>query len=314
MTSGRLVAVVVLSWNGREDTLACLRSLARVSEPELHVIVVDNASSDGTAEAVAQEFPEVELVRSEENLGFAGGMNLGLRRALEVGADYALTLNNDTVVGAALVTALVEEAERRRDAGALCSKILFFDPPDRVWYAGARYDPRRGYQRRHRGYGERDGAAYADVVETERACGAAMLVPRRVLERVGLFDESLFAYVEDVDWSLRARKLGLPLLVVPSSRVWHKVSTATGGESSPTTIYYNLRNTLVVCERHAPLAAPGTWRRRLVVLVVHAGQALLSTRRGEALAAAWDGWRDFRRGRLGARGTPARGARPTRAS
>lgn len=314
VTSGARVAVVVLSWNGREDTLACLRSLARVREPALHVIVVDNASSDGTAEAVAREFGDVELLRSEQNLGFAGGMNLGLRRALELGSAYVVALNNDTEVEPRFVAELVAEAARRHGVAALCSKILLFDQPDVIWYAGARYDPRRGYQGRHRGYGERDGAAYADVVETERACGAAMLMPRRALERVGLFDESLFAYVEDVDWSLSARKLGFSLLVVPGSRVWHKVSTATGGESSPATIYYDLRNTLVVCERHAPLGPVGTWRRRLVVLVAHAAQALLSTRRREGLAAAWQGWADFRRGRLGARGTPARDARPTRAS
>ena len=278
------------------------------------MVVVDNASTDGTAEAVAGEFPAVELVRSEQNLGFAGGMNLGLRRALAGGAAYVLALNNDTVVDSRFAAELAAEAERRPDAAALCSKILFFDAPDRIWYAGARYDPRRGYQGRHRGYGEPDGPRYAGVAETGRACGAAMLVPRAALERVGLFDEELFAYVEDVDWSLRARALGLALLVVPSSRVWHKVSTATGGASSPATIYYDLRNTLVVCERHAPLGPFGMWRRRLVVLLAHVAQALLSKRRREGVAAAWEGWRDFRRGRLGARGTPPRAAPPTRAS
>ncbi len=304
----------MLSWNGREDTLACLRSLARVDYPELRVLVVDNASSDGSAEAVAAEFPHAELIRNSENLGFAGGMNVGLRRALELGAAHVVTLNNDTEVDARFVSALVEEAERRPDAGALCSKVLFADPPERMWFAGASFDPRRGYQGRHRGYGERDGPQFAAVAETERACAAAMLVPRAALERVGLFDEDLFAYAEDVDWSLRARALGLRLLVVPASRVWHKVSLASGGESSPATIYYDLRNVLVVCERHAPLGRLGTWRRRCVAVAAHAAQALLSRNRIAGLRAVADAWRDFRRGRLGARGTRPRAAPPTRPS
>ena len=308
------VAVVVLSWNGREDTLACLRSLARVDYPDLRVIVVDNASEDGSAEAVADAFPSVELIRNDANRGFAGGMNVGLQRALALGADFALTLNNDTEADERFVRMLVAEARRRPAVGALCAKILFHAEPDRIWYAGAAFDPRRGYHGRHRGYGERDDGAYEAVVETGRACAAAMLVPRTALERVGLFDESLFAYAEDVDWSLRARERELRLVVVPASRVWHKVSSASGGESSPGTIYYDLRNLLVVCERHAPLGRLGTWRRRATLVAAHAAQALLSPRRREGLVAVAEAWRDFRRGRLGARGTPPRAPAPTRSS
>lgn len=294
------VAVVVLTWNGREDTLACLRSLAQVDYPSLRVIVVDNASKDGTAEAVENEFPEVELVRSEANLGYAGGMNLGLRRALDGGADYALVLNNDVEVDPRFVSALVEEAERRPDAGALCSKVLFADRPELVWYAGATFDPTRGYNGRITGY-RQPSERFATVAETDRAAGTAMLVPRPALERVGFFDESLFAYNEDTDWSLRARALGYTLLVVPESKVWHKVSLSSGGENSPTTLYYGLRNTLAVCERHAPLGRVGTWRRRVVVLAVHLLQAVRSRQRRAGMGAVLEGWRDWRHGRFGPR-------------
>ena len=307
-----LVAVVVLTWNRRDDTLACLRSLAVLDHAPLLTLVVDNGSVDGTAEAVAHAFPEVELIQNGENLGFAEGNNVGLRRALELGAAYVCLLNNDTEVEPGFVTALVDEAGRRPDAGALCSKVLFFEPPGVVWYAGARFDPRQGYNGRQRGFGERDDGRFESVVQTDRACAASMLVPRAVLERVGLLDPELFAYVEDTDWSLRARAAGLSLLVVPASRVRHRVSLSSGGESSPPTLYYNLRNTLRVCERHAPLGPFGTWRRRGVVLGVHVLQALLSSRRAEGLQAVVEGWRDFRRSRFGARGTQprARGRRP----
>lgn len=300
MTARPRVAVVVLSWNGREETLACLRSLARVESEQLDVIVVDNASTDGSADAVAGEFPRVELVRNERNLGFAGGMNAGAARAREQGAEHVVLLNNDTEVEPGFVEALVAEAERRPEAAALCSKILFDDPPGVIWYAGARFDPRRGWQGRHDGYGRPDGPEFEDVRETERACGAAMLVPLRVVDELGLFDEELFAYAEDADWSLRAREAGYRLFVVPASRVRHKVSSATGGEGSAGALYYSVRNLLAVCERHAPLGPLGTARRRTVVVGAHAAMQLRAGRLA-GLRAVWDGYRDFRRGRFGPR-------------
>jgi GT2 family glycosyltransferase len=294
------VAVVVLSWNGRDDTERCLHSLARVTYEPLTLVVVDNGSSDGSAEMVRSEFPETVLVENGANLGFAGGMNAGIHRALELGADAVVLLNNDTEVDPAFAEALVAAAQARPDAGALSAKIYFRDRPDHIWYAGARFDPRRGYNGRHVGYGEQDSARFAQVAETERACGAAMLVTREALDHVGLLDEDLFAYVEDAEWSLRARRAGYRVLVVPESRVWHGVSSTTGGEGSPRALYYSVRNLLVVCERYAPLSPLGTWRRRAVIVGAHAAQALLLRhRRAQGLRAVVQGWRDFRRGRLG---------------
>jgi GT2 family glycosyltransferase len=296
-----VVVAVVLTWNGREDTLPCLASLESAPDRPDAIVVVDNGSSDGTAEAVRERFPEVELVRSEENLGFAGGNNLGLERARQLGADHVLVLNNDAEVEPGAVRALVEEAERRLDAGSLGSKILFAEPPDLIWFAGARFDPRAGYNGRQLGYRERDDGRYDAVHETDRACGAAMLVPRAVLDAVGGFDEELFLYSEDVEWSLRARRAGYRHYVVPASVVRHRVSAAGGGESSPLTLYYGLRNTLVVCERYAPLGVVGTWRRRLVMLAAHLAQALRSPRRVAGVNAVVAGFRDALRGRLGQR-------------
>ena len=294
------VAIVVLSWNGRDDTLGCLRSLQAVEHAPLTVMVVDNGSTDGTEEAVRAEFPEVVLVRCEQNLGFAEGNNVGIRQALELGAAHVVVLNNDVEVEPGFVGALVGEARHRPDAGALCSKILFFEPRDRIWFAGAGFDPHRGYGR-HVRFRELDDPSETDVVETDRACGAAMLVSRGVVEEVGIFDPELFLYSEDTDWSLRARAAGRRHYVVPRSRVYHKVSATSGGANMPTPLYYVTRNTLVVCERWAPLGWLGTWRRRAVVLAAHTLQALGSPKSADALRAVLAGWRDFRRGRLGER-------------
>jgi GT2 family glycosyltransferase len=296
------VAVVVLNWNGREDTLACLRSLQQASG-ELIPIVVDNGSTDGSVEAVREAFPEIELVETGANLGFAGGNNAGIGRALELGAAHVVVLNNDIEVDPAFATALVDEAARRPNAGALCSKILYAEPRDTIWFAGASFDPQSGYNGRQRGYGKRDDGAFDAVTATDRACGAAMLVPRAVLEQVGLFDPAFFLYSEDTEWSLRARGAGFDLYVVPASKVWHKVSAGSGGEASPSTLYYDMRNTLVVCERYAPLGRLGAWRRRLLMLGAHLAQALLSGRRRAGVTAVWQGYRDGVAKRLGPRMT-----------
>ena len=169
-------------------------------------------------------------------------------------------------------------------------------------FAGGRFDPTRGYNGRLIGHGERLSQVLASVHESDWACGAAMLVPRRALEAVGMFDESLFAYVEDLEWSLRARSRGYCITVVPDSRVWHSVSASTGGESSPTALYYDVRNMLVVMERHATLGAMGTWRRRIVTVGAHVVQAVVSCREPvEGVRSVWRGFRRLQLRRLGAR-------------
>jgi GT2 family glycosyltransferase len=309
------VAVVVLCWNGRDDTLACLASLDRVAWERLSVIAVDNGSTDGTVAAISGEFPHVRVIRSEENLGFAEGNNVGLRAAIESAADYVLLLNNDTIADEHLVEELVSEARRRPDAGALCPLIRYVDPPDRIWYAGARFDPRAVHNGRHTGYGERDTGQYHAVREIGRATGAAMLVSRQVVEEVGYLDPDLFLQVEDVEWSLRMRAAGYRILFVPRGQVWHHVSVSSGGERAPDTAYYEIRNTLSVCTRHAPLRRPARLRRELGILAVHLLHARLAPRPLDNARAVLEGWRDYRAGRLGRRGAArAAGTPPSRAA
>ena len=292
------VAAVVLGWNGRDDTLACLRSLRAATYPTLSVVVVDNGSTDGGPAAVAEEFPDATLIQLDENRGFAGGVNVGVEAALAGGADLVMLLNNDAVADAGFLEPLVEAAEGR--VGAACSQILEGDG-SRIWYAGAAYDPRRGHQGRHTGYGSPPIPADVAPYETDRACGGAMLVPRSVFERVGLLDETLFAYAEDVDWSLRTHAAGLRILVVPASVVRHRVSASTGGASSPDSLYYAVRNGLVVAERAAPLGRLGTVRRRAEAAAAFAVQALRSPSRRRGLRAVVEGLRDAARTRLGPR-------------
>ena len=309
------VAVVVLVLNRRDDTIQCLRSLERVRWHRLSLIVVDNGSTDGTAEAVRTTFPEVEVIRSEENVGFSDGNNIGIRAALEAGADYVMLLNNDTLVDEGAIEALVGEAQRRPDVGAVCPLIHYVDPPDRIWYAGARFDPRAVHNGRHTGYGERDTGQYHSVREIGRATGAAMLVPREVIEQVGYLDGRLFIQVEDVDWSLRMRAAGYRILFVPQALVSHRVAMTSGGERAPMTAYYEMRNTLFVSSWHAPLRGLTRLRRELGSLAVHLLHARLAPNPVANARAVLGGWRDFRAGRLGpySEGDPRAGVQVPRA-
>jgi GT2 family glycosyltransferase len=294
----RLVAVV-LSWNGREDTLDCLESLAAA---DVRTICVDNASGDGSAEAVAERHPLVELVVNDENLGYAGGNNVGIRRALELDADWVWLVNNDATVAQDAAAALLAAAAARPDAGVLACKVLFADPPNLIWYAGGRFSTLLGYSGRQDGYGRRDDGRFDQLRDVERATGAAMAVSRPAIERAGLLDESLFAYVEDVEWCLRIRAAGLAVVFVPGARVWHRVSASTGGSSSTSSLYYDTRNTLAVVERHRPLPPLARGLRRGVVVGAHLLQAAGRPNRRAALAAVLEGRRDFGRRRFGPRG------------
>jgi GT2 family glycosyltransferase len=290
----------VLSWNRREDTLACLESLAGVE-----MVCVDNGSQDGSADAVAELFPGVALVRNAENAGYAAGNNAGIRRALELGADWVWLVNNDAVVDASAAAALEEAARARPDAGVLACKVYFAEPPDVLWYAGGRFNLLLGYSGRQNGYGRRDDGRFDTLRDVGRATGAAMAVSRAAIERAGLLDEDLFAYVEDVEWCLRIRRAGFAIVFVPAARAWHRVSASTGGAGSATSLYYDTRNTLLVCERYRPLPPPLRGLRRGAVVGAHLVQAARLPNRREAAAAVFQGWRDSKRKRLGAR-QPAR--------
>jgi GT2 family glycosyltransferase len=293
--------ICVLNWNGRDDTLRCLESLRGV-RGDPGVVVVDNGSEDGSAAAIRERHPEARLLEAGENLGYAGGNNLGLRHAFERGAEWVVLLNNDATIHPDAVEAFAAAAGRHPGAGILAGKVLFADPPDRIWWAGQRVGLLTGYSGRPRGYGRPDGPAYGEEHTTERAVGALMAISRAAIERTGLMDEELFAYVEDVDWSLRVREAGFTVMFVPAARAWHAVGGATGGEYGSThTLFYGVRNTIVVCERHLPLGRLGTVARRALILASYL--ALVPPRRPwrRSAGAVLEGFRAAREGRLGVR-------------
>jgi GT2 family glycosyltransferase len=288
----RLFAVV-LNWNGGDDTPRAIASLAGID-----TICVDNGSTDGSEREVEQRFPDVELLRLGENRGFAGGNNAGIGRALERGADWVLLLNNDAVAEAGLAAALERAATERPAAGILACKVLFEDGRT-VMYAGGSFNATLGYSGRRVGFGKPD--RFHELRDVERADGAAMALSRQLLDRVGLLDPALFAYVEDVDLSLRARSSGFEVVFVPDAVVRHKGSASTGGTASTHNLYYDTRNTIVVTERNRPLPRLVRPLRRGVIVGAHLVQAATHPARRDAFGAVLEGWRDARSGRTGQR-------------
>ncbi len=225
------VVVLVLAWNGRALTEACIASYLAQDYPNFEVHVVDNASTDGTPAALRARFGDrIRLLENGSNLLFAGGMNVGLRAALARGAEYILLSNNDVEADPGLLRALMERLLAAPRIGAVAPKIYYFEPRDVIWFAGADLPLWTGWSR-HRGLREVDRGQYDRALECDYLTGCAFLVRRTALEEVGLFDTGYAMYAEDADWCFRARRLGWRLFYEPQARLWHHVSAAAGARS-----------------------------------------------------------------------------------
>ena len=223
------VAAIVLNYNGREVTLQALASLSAMDYPAFDLLVVDNGSTDGSYEAIEAAFPDVFQVRTEQNLGPAGGCNLGIRRALERGYDYLLILNNDIEVAPDLLSEMLAVAERDPAIGAVGPKAYYHAPEDRdrIWSAGGKLRFRESVTR-ERGEGERDRGQYDRDQEVDYINGCAMLVRRECFERAGLWDPIFHLAVEDADFCMRLKRLGYTCWYAHRARLWHMVAYATG--------------------------------------------------------------------------------------
>jgi GT2 family glycosyltransferase len=247
-----LVYIIILNWNGCQVTIECVETCRKLTYPNFRIIIVDNGSADDSEAILRERFPNIEFIQTGANLGFAGGNNVGIHHAIEHGADYVWLLNNDTVVDTEALSALVHVAEGDKTVGMVGSKIVYYDNPRLLWYAGAVLDPNRPYRLHHRGLNEEDRGQFDAACETGYITGCSLLARREMMDIVGLLDDGLFLYFEDADWSARARAKGWKLSYCPASLVHHKVSLSVGGAASPTLLYYTARNRLYFIKRNFP--------------------------------------------------------------
>ena len=228
MTITSLSCIVVLNWNGAEDTLACLESLAGVISPSCKVFVVDNGSTDGSQEKICAAFPDIELLLLPCNIGYSGGNNAGFRRARELHAEFVIFLNNDTIAGHDFCAPLLDTLQSKPSAGIAVPKIFYQNRPDTIWYAGGIVTLSTGLIR-HVGLRKKNAPEFDRPGVTGYATGCCFAMRCCDFEAIGGFDETFTMYAEDVDLSLRVRSLGMSIEYVPSSRVWHKVSASLSG-------------------------------------------------------------------------------------
>ncbi|HEY0405198.1 MAG TPA: glycosyltransferase family 2 protein [Pyrinomonadaceae bacterium] len=241
------VHIVILNWNGLADTRECLASLGEQDYPALKIHVVDNGSAAHEATAIEREFPRVNLLRQERNLGFCEGNNVGIRRALQEGADYVLILNNDTLVPPDLIKTLIDESAPLERVGAVSPVILYHPQRETVWFAGAVWDGLTAGFRHVLAGRPRAELREREPYRSAYACGCCLLVHSSVLRRIGLMDARYFAYYDEADWCSRMNEAGLVCYVIPRAVLYHKVSGSTPGIIST---YLMARNRLLWMKEH----------------------------------------------------------------
>lgn len=244
------ITIIILNWNGKEDTLECLTSIQQIDYPHYSVIVADNGSTDDSVAVIREAFPDIVVLENGENLGFAEGNNRAIRYALDNGADAVLLLNNDTIVDAHLLNAFAEAFRALPDAAMLGAVSFYYDQPEIIWAAGGHWDPSI-LDLKHTAQGQTivELPSQKTPYEVDYVIGCALFVHRAVIEHIGLMEPLFFLNFEENDWCQRAKQSGFKNYTVPEAKIWHKVSASFGGESALWK-YYMTRNLLLWSKRH----------------------------------------------------------------
>ena len=275
MPKAPFVSIVILNWNGWRDTLECLASLEALTYNPYEIIVVDNASSDCSEQKIREAYPNLTLIQSGANLGFAGGNNVGIRYAMQKGADYVWLLNNDTVVEPNTLDQLVWRVQRDPEVNMCGSTLVYYHDRSKVQaYGGGVYNKWLGTSKKL-GHG-RSRSELVGTADVERKLdyveASSLLVSRRFLDTVGLMDETYFLYYEELDWVTRAGS-ACRLGYAKDSIVYHKEGASIGGsdyavkQKSRTADYYGIRNRILFTRNFYPHAVPTVYLGLIIALV-----------------------------------------------
>ena len=281
MTEEKIISIITINYNGLKDTCELMETLP-LDDTSIEVIVVDNASQQDEASVIEQRYPQVKVIRSSENLGFAGGNNLGIEASC---GKYLYFINNDTLLslqGNAVANPkhgmqpelryLVERLESDRQIGMVCPKIRFTWGDNLIQFAG--YTPLSRVTLRNNaiGFNESDYGQYDTAHPTPYGHGAAMMVRREAIDKAGMMPTCFFLYYEELDWSMMIRRAGYAIWYEPASTIYHKESQTTG-QASPLRTYYITRNRLFFVQRNSPL--PWRYLSYLYLIFVAGLKAIL---------------------------------------
>lgn len=243
------ILIILLNWNGKKDTLECLASLQKVTYPKFSTIVVDNGSSDDSVTAIRSAFPSVPVFETKENLGFAGGNNVGIAWGLKKDYEWILLLNNDTTVAPDFLDAFMNAAKSNPNAKILGAKIYRSNTPSQIDHLGGIWNAKIGeFESQYFGQID-DGVSFETMGKVDYVCGACLLMHRTVPETIGLLESKYFLFWEETDFCCRARRKGFEVWTAPQAKIWHKVSSSfTGGK--PQMHYFWWRSRLLWIERN----------------------------------------------------------------
>lgn len=265
------ITFIVLHYRDVVNTEASVISLCemkKVKDLVLEILIVDNNTTERFPEKnITGKIGDVKILRNSENLGYSGGMNSGIKEALRGDSDYVAVLNNDTVIDLNFLDAISSFLQTKKEPGILVPKIYFYPGTEFhnerykknergkvLWYAGGKIDW-KNVLASHKGVDEVDFGQHDKELETSFATGCCIIFPREILEKVGGFDDNYYLYFEDIDLSMRVKKLGYRIYFVPEAILWHKNAKSSGGPGSDLQDYFIARNRLLFGMRYAPLRA-----------------------------------------------------------
>lgn len=298
------IAIILLNWNGKKDTLECLASLEKVTYSNFQTIVVDNGSTDDSVAAFRAAYPDMPILETKENLGFAGGNNVGIEWVLRHHAEWILLLNNDTVVAPDFLDAFLAAATLEPRAKILGAKILRYHHPKVIDHLGGFWSPQIAeFISPESGHTDHP---YFNMQRVDYVCGAALFMHRSVPETIGLLEPKFFLFWEETDFCFRARKAGFETWTAPEAKIWHKISSSFSG-GKPHSHYFWWRSRLLWIERNCTqeekqivykdVIAPELWKMIRHYLI----KALFSTNREKVrrYRAGCTGALDYYRKRFG---------------
>lgn len=242
------VSIIVLNWNGKDDTVECLESLKKITFPKYKIILVDNGSTDGSVEFFENFYPEIEIIKNEMNLGFAEGNNVALKWAVDNGTDYVLLLNNDVVVDPDFLSELIFVAENNQSVGVVGPTVYYYDNVDKIQSAGGKIDWNKGNAPNF--ITMEHMSEISTIRDVDYIMGCALLAKTELIEKIGYLNKHYFAYWEETDWCVRAQKAGYRIIHVPISKIWHK-GGSTSQKKSGFYEYQMTRNMFWFMKRHA---------------------------------------------------------------